>query len=249
MRSTPDDTLARYLSAHGLRGLTTRIAANRRVLAIAATVVVAVWVLSIALLAIWSRPVEYSAEARVLIVPSQTKGDVPVTSLDTLSRGTVVETFAQVFASPRIRLAAFRRAGLPASTDEDVTIETGVLSGTAIVRIVATARDAGEAEAAADAIAEHRPYLAGYTAAFRPLGLAPAAGTAERAGPSPLVLSVALVAAALINALLVAVLILRRRARAGEQSAAPPVENEPTLTPVEVEAEAEPEPPRISAQG
>lgn len=216
-RSVPGTTLRSRRSAQGSSDLKTRALARKRELAIGGAVAAGALLLLIGLVAIWSRPTQYEAEARVLIVPAQTTGDLPVTSLDTLSRGTVVETFAQVLASPRVRFAAFRRAGIPTGTSDDVKIETGVLSGTAIVRVVATGRDAERAEDAADAIARHRPDLAGYTAAFKPLRIVSAQGTAERAGPAPLALSVALVAAALLNAVLVLVLLRRRSNRMRER--------------------------------
>lgn len=240
-RSVPGTTRRSRRPAHKSSGLRTRALAHRRELAIACAVAAGVVLLLIALAVIWSRPAEYAAEARVLIVPAQTEGDVAVTSLDTLSRGTVVETFAQVLASPRVRLVAFRRAGLPTGTSDDVQIETGVLSGTAIVRVVATDRDATRAEAAADAIARHRPDLAGYTAAFEPLRIVSARGTAERAGPSPLLLSIALVAALLLNAALVVILLRRRRNRPGEPVTKLPRETGPA------DAAAKTGPQRISA--
>ena len=240
-RSVPGTTHRSRRPAHKSSDLRTRALAHRRELAIAGAVTAGVVLLLIALVAIWSRPAEYTAEARVVIVPAQTEGDVAVTSLDTLSRGTVVETFAQVLASPRVRFVAFRRAGIPTGTSDDVEIETGVLSGTAIVRVVATGRDATSAERAADAIATHRPDLAGYTAAFRPLRIVSARGTAERAGPSPLLLSIALVVALLLNAALVVILVRRRRHRAADPVAELPREPGPA------DAEATTGPQRISA--
>jgi capsular polysaccharide biosynthesis protein len=240
-RSVPGTTLRSRRLAHKSSDLRTRALAHRREFAIAGAIAAGVVLLLIALAVIWSRPAEYAAEARVVIVPAQTEGDVAVTSLDTLSRGTVVETFAQVLASPRVRFVAFRRAGLPSDTSDDVKIETGVLSGTAIVRIVATGRDATSAERAADAIARHRPDLAGYTAAFKPLRIVAAQGSAERAGPSPLLLSIALVAALLLNAALIVVLLRRRSNRAGEPVTELPRE------PGAADGEAKTGPQRISA--
>jgi capsular polysaccharide biosynthesis protein len=250
--SGPEATLGNNGSAHALRGLASRAASDKRTAAIWAVGTAALLLLAVALVAVWMRPTEYRAEARVLIVPTQTRGDAPVVSLDTLSRGTVVETFAQVLASERIRSRAFRRAGLSAAAHADTTIETSVLSGTAIVRILATAGGESQAEAAANAVADHRPYLAGYTAAFRPLTLASGRGSAEPAGPSPLVLSAALVVAALVNAFLVVFLLRRRSADADQGTplaeAQPLAEAEPLEAEIILPAETETGRPQISVR-
>ncbi len=245
MSGAPGETLSRYLSTRGLRDVATRVAADRRTATIVAVAAVAFALLAIAVLAIWLRPAQYTAEARVVIVPAKTKGDIPVTSLDTLSRGTVVETFAQVLASERVRLAAFRKGRLAPDALEDVKVETSVLSGTAIVRIVATGDSGARAEAVADALADNRLRLAGYTAAFRPLPLVSAAGSAERAGPSRLLLSFALILAAVVNAAFVLVYLRRRSTEPNE----PPVEERPLGTAI-VLPKREPENPQppISAR-
>ena len=198
-------------SLHRDGGIAPRARLYARTHPLEVAVLAAAAVLLVVLVVVWSRPVQHAAEARVLIVPAQTTGDVPVTSLDTLSRGTVVDTFAEILSSRDVRSAAYASAQLPTSTDDDVRIETRVVAGTSIVRVVATAREAEDAEAAADALAGYRPDLQGYTAAFVPLRVATAQGTAESAGPSRLVLSAALLAAALANAVLVTTLLRRRR--------------------------------------
>lgn len=165
-----------------------RFPITRRWVRIVAVAAAALTVLAGAL-ALLDRPTRYSASASVLIAPPATDASLAVTGSDTLSRGTIIATYSEAYASGRVVKQAFAQAGLAAYDPSQVTIATRVLAGTSIIRITATSASAASSESAADAVASYAPQLAGYSVAFTPSVIQGAAGTASVAGPGTTLLA------------------------------------------------------------
>jgi capsular polysaccharide biosynthesis protein len=179
---------------------------------VAAGLAVALAVLIAGSIAIGTRDAGYTAAARVLIAP--VPGPNAVAASDTLSRGTVVGTFAEAFGSRAQVDASFEAAGIAPEERERVTIESRPLAGASAVIIEARADDRALAEAAASAVAVAQPDLQGYSEAFAVRTLETAEGSAERNGASPallwLMLVLVAVAAGVVVAIVLAPLATRR---------------------------------------
>ena len=173
-----------------------RLRLDRRSAALAAMLAAAVTLVA-GLVSVANRSTTYEATSAVLITPPAGDTTLSVTGSDTLSRGTIVATYAQAYASSRIGQLAYQAAGLgPASTAE-VSVSTRVVSGTSIIRITASSPDQATSEKAADALASYHPQLAGYSVAFLPSVIETAAGHGAATGPStPLLLVMILALAA-----------------------------------------------------
>jgi capsular polysaccharide biosynthesis protein len=152
-----------------------------------------VLVFAAGLTSVLNRPVEYAASASVLITPKS--GDDPISATDTLSRGSLVATFAEVFGSQVVVDEALTKAGIAPEAQERVEVTSRSLSGPSVILIETTADDPLLAEAAADAVAGARPELDGYTDAFGSRVIESATGSAVRSGPSETILVALLVAA------------------------------------------------------
>jgi capsular polysaccharide biosynthesis protein len=153
--------------------------------------------------AVHDRPVRYSASASVLIAPPVGDAGLAVTGSDTLSRGTIVATYAEAYAGGRNVTNAYAKAGLPTGTAASVDLETRVLAGTSIIEITTTSESAIASERAANALASYAPELFGYSVAFKPSIIENADGSAEVAGPSGALLLAMIVALGLAAAGLV----------------------------------------------
>src|SRR5262245_13331740 len=120
-------------------------------------VVAGVVVFALILAAGWgylaTQPRRWSAKSAVLVLPAQ--GRNPATAPDyyeTLSRGQIVETFAQILRLPGFEAAAAARLGLPEAALRDLDASVQVVPNTAMITITVTAPDRGEAELMADGI-------------------------------------------------------------------------------------------------
>ena len=158
------------------------------------------------LLGIASRSAEYEATARVIVVPRTADENVAINAADTISRGPVASTFAEVYASSRVVDDALDDS----LTDEeraDVAVSTSLITDTSIVLVTATSSNPVTAEKAANAVARATPDLGGYTAAFRIDQIGDATGTATRTGASGGTLALlAIVVAAVLGLATAAVL-------------------------------------------
>ena len=154
----------------------------------------------------------FQAEARVLIAPTAGSTDRSVQASDTLSRGTVVATFAEALQDKSVVSAAYDAAD-PGTLSRDAAagamVSTRVLAGTSIILILVKSADPLQAEKVADAVAAYEPDLGGYTEGFQRTVLGSAEGTAERYGPSFAVL-VAIAIGAAIAAFVISAALLRR---------------------------------------
>lgn len=143
--------------------------------------VVALAIIVAGAIAVSSRTDSYTADARVLIGPTDDV-DNPVLALDTLSRGTVVATYAEIFGSDEVVASGLAASGFDAAAQEDITIRTRSLAGASAVLIEAVADDAETAERAATAVATADPVIDGYAEVFQVTLLQGAQGHAVRSG-------------------------------------------------------------------
>ncbi len=172
------------------------VGASRRSLVIIASVVVALATLAAGLAATALRSASYASTAEILIAPVGDSVETTASSSDTLSRGTIVSTFAQAYGSSGIANRAMTEAGITPADRARVTLASQVIAGTSIVSVTANAETPELAVRAAAAISGFVPELAGYSTAFRPQVIEPAS-PAELSGPS----GTAMVAASLLLAL------------------------------------------------
>lgn len=143
--------------------------------------VVALAIIVAGTIAITQRTETFTADARVLIGPAEGVAN-PVLALDTLSRGTVVATYAEIFGSDEVVETALASSGFDAAAQEDITIRTRSLAGASAVLVEAVAPSADTAERAATAVATATPVLEGYQEVFQVTLLQGAQGRAEGSG-------------------------------------------------------------------
>lgn len=136
------------------------------------------------------RPTEYQASTTLVVLPAQ-EDEEAAGFYDTLSRGQVVQTFAQILDLQGAQPSSFR------GTDGiDVVVE--VIPETSLIAVKATATDAGTAEEVADAVlTDARPYFRQLSTPYAVSLVRDADGTAERVG-LPLVSYMAVVGAVAI---------------------------------------------------
>ena len=155
------------------------------------------------------RETRFSAQAKVLIAPVAGSSDLSVQAADTLSRGTVVATFAETFQDALVVEAAYRSGGISESDANGASVTTRVLAGTSIFNVIGSSDDPLKAERVADVVAHYQPMLGGYSKGFQPRVLSAASGTASRSGPSSTVLLL-IAALASLAAFGLALVVLRR---------------------------------------
>ena len=155
------------------------------------------------------RSADYEATASVLIVPTTTDAGLSISAVDTLSRGPVSSTFAEAFSSSEVRDAAFAKAGIDPAEARQVAVTSSVVTDTSGVQISATSDNPVLAERAANAVAQYKPDLGGYTVAFNPRQIGTADGTAARSGPSSSTLVIVAIVIAGILALATAAVLGR----------------------------------------
>ena len=161
------------------------------------------------LLGIAQRSADYEATSSVLIVPTTTDAGLSISAVDTLSRGPVSSTFAEAFSSSEVRDAAFAKAGIDPAEARQVAVTSSVVTDTSGVQISATSDNPVLAERAANAVAQYKPDLGGYTVAFNPRQIGTADGTAARSGPSSSTLVIVAIVIAGILALATAAVLGR----------------------------------------
>ena len=178
----------------------------------------------------------FTAEAALVVLPRANLDDATSAAFfETLSRGQIVGTFAEVANNPTFQKQSIDRLNLP--HEQKVAIETTVtvVPDTSVILVRVSAPTATVAEQVADTTAElAAAYLAGVTSAYRIQIIHPAQGSAASSGMSPsllLVLSgvVALTVGVASQQAVYHLLLARRMASPGEDPGA----LEPLATPVE----------------
>lgn len=191
------------------------------------------------LLVLVHRPV-WSARASLLVLPEATSSEVDALAglYDTLSRGQVPATFAELLREPGRTTALL--ADLPASPQvrSAVEVEVEVVPDTSVLEVRARAPDRRTAELAADSIASAGDaYLQGLDSPYTTRSVGSAAGTAEQAGLRRATLAGLVVVLALIGGLvaqqLAALLPARPAAHRGPDDQDHPSEDARLGAPVE----------------
>lgn len=161
-----------------------------------AGVIVALVVLLAGSIAVAQRDATFTAEARALIGPSATSSE-PTLAVDTLSRGTVIATYAEIFASEAVIDAALASSGIGTEEQATITVRTRPLAGASAVVVEVVSDDRDLAERAATAVASVDPEIPGYDALFSATVLQGAEGGAVRNGLPDRALMLLLLGAAL----------------------------------------------------
>jgi hypothetical protein len=144
------------------------------------------------------------AESMLVVLPSADLDESTSASYyETLSRGQIVATFAEVAGTQRFEQQAEDRLGLSPAERETVSTEVSVVPDTAVILIRSTAADALVARQVAQITTSLSvDYLAGLTQPFRAVTV-PSGSAAEPTGMSPLVLAAAGLMAGLVAGLAV----------------------------------------------
>lgn len=150
-----------------------------------------------------TQPKTWTAESVVVVLPATSLDDATSAAYyETLSRGQIVATFAEVAGNLRFVQQAEERLGLTPEQREQVSTEVSVVPTTAVILVRASAADAAVAEQVADATTEiSSDYLAGLSEPFRTYQVHEARGTAVASGTPVLLLLGASVVVALVAGL------------------------------------------------
>jgi capsular polysaccharide biosynthesis protein len=133
-----------------------------------------------------------TAEAVLVVLPRADLDEATTAAFyETLSRGQIVGTFAEVANSTSFTTEAMDKLGLGSGDRTGVTSEVSVVPDTSVILVRTTAPRAAVAEQVADATARlSSAYLATLSDAFQTKIVHSAAGTASSSGLSPAVVLV-----------------------------------------------------------
>lgn len=185
--------------------------------------------------ALLQKPV-HTAESVVVVLP---RADLDTAAsaayYETLSRGQIVATFAEVADNLRFEQQAEERLRLTDAQRATVTTTVSVVPNTSVILVRASAADARVAEQVADGTTTlATEYLGGLSKTYRTDIVKSAQGSAAQSGTSPLLLLglavvVAVIAGLAIQQALYHLLIsLRRRPVPGARTGGTPAEAEST---------------------
>ncbi|TQS41326.1 hypothetical protein [Cryptosporangium phraense] len=147
----------------------------------------------------------YKAETSLIVLPASTlDAQSQASFLETLSRGQVTATMAEVAQSGRFETEAEKALGLSASEAEDTTVTVTVVPSTSVLLIDAEASSPEVAEQLADRTAAlSAAYLQSMIKPYTASQVRPAEGTAYAAGTATWIVLAGTVIAALAVALAV----------------------------------------------
>ncbi|WP_420122360.1 hypothetical protein [Nakamurella sp.] len=150
-------------------------------------------------LALTSKP-KYTAESVLVVLPSAALDTSDSAAYyETLSRGQIVATFAEVADNLRFQDQAAQNLNLSAEQKAGLSTAVTVVPDTSVILVRTTAGSAAVAEQVADATTTlATAYLANLSEPYRTDLVHGAAGTATAAGTSPIVLLALAVVVALI---------------------------------------------------
>lgn len=133
---------------------------------------------------------EYTAEAVVVLLPdTELEVSVSAAYYETLSRGQIVATFAEVADNLRFEQQAETRLGLTADQREKATTEVTVVPGTSVILVRSSAESPSLSEQLVDETAAlATEYLGGLSEPYRADVVQGAEGSAYRSSMSPLLL-------------------------------------------------------------
>lgn len=202
------------------------------------------------------RPPAYTAEAMAVVLPAKGLDEATSASqFETLSRGQIPATFAEVAGNLRFQTAAADQLNLTAAQRQQVQVEATVVPNTSVILVRVTAPDAATAEKMADATTTlASQYLSGVLQPYRTETVQSAQGTATSTGLTPPLLIfasvvVGLVAGIAVQQALYHLLQVLRRAPATEGSGVAPgaVAGSPAVDHASGPAVAPAEPKRATA--
>lgn len=172
-------------------------------LSLVAGAVVAVLVGAAGLLFVATRPTTWSATASAVVLPSRNiERDAIPGYFETLSRGQIVNTFAEVLRLQRFQASAAGRLGLSPAERNGVDVAIQVVPDTAILTVTATAPRPEVAQSMADnVLAEAGSYIESLSQPYELSTVSGAEGTAERGGPPKATLAAAVVLLAAVAGL------------------------------------------------
>jgi hypothetical protein len=149
-----------------------------------------------------TRQDQWTAQATTMVIPDPTLDATAAAAYyETLSRGQVVATVAEVLALQRFQIASADKLGLPSSQRSRVAVQIQMVPDTAIIQVLTTAPSARLAEEMADGVlAEASAYYDRAPDPFVLSTLSGAGGTAFRSGPPRMTFAAAVVLVALIAA-------------------------------------------------
>jgi capsular polysaccharide biosynthesis protein len=207
---------------------------RRRLIAgVVAGIIVAAMVSTAGVGYLLGRSKNWSARAVVAVLPSKNI-DVATAAgyYDTLSRGQIVTTVAEILRLPRFKDTAADKLHLAGPARDQVSISVDVIPNTALAAVTATAPNRGTAEAMADGVVSSATgYIGGLSSPYDVVPVSQAAGESTKGsglhtGSFLLVLAVAALAAGVAaqQAVYALVPLLRRRKAA---SVAPPSTDAP----------------------
>ncbi|GAA3580053.1 hypothetical protein GCM10022197_42180 [Microlunatus spumicola] len=146
---------------------------------------------------------EWTAESVSVVLPDATlSASDSAAYYETLSRGQIVATFAEVASNKRFEQQAEQNLGLDAARSAGVTTEVTVAPSTSVVLIRATSDDRTVAEQVTQEMTTvSQAYLQGLAKPYRLDVVNPGTGTSFRSSTSPLVVAGAAVVVALVGGL------------------------------------------------
>ena len=147
----------------------------------------------------------WTAESVVVVLPAASLDDATSAAYyETLSRGQIVATFAEIAGNLRFEQQAEDRLGLDAAQRSSVSTEVSVVPDTSVILVRATSGSRVTSEQVADATTTiASEYLAGLSKPFQTASVHDAQGSAYSSGTSPLLLLAATLIVALVAGLAV----------------------------------------------
>ncbi|MDP8927695.1 MAG: hypothetical protein M3O70_03720 [Actinomycetota bacterium] len=200
-------------------------------LSIVAGVLVATVVLGVGVFILVWQGARWSASASVVVLPvKDLDPEIQAGYYETLSRGQVVATFAEMLRLHRFETAAAEKLRLSPEQRKQVKVTVEVVPDTAIIMVTSRATDPTIAEEMVDHVLDAWDLEVWHLSTpYVPSVLSWASGTARRSGTEPLQLGAALVVVALISGLAVqqgtlqaAALLAHRRDEDEVEPTAPP---------------------------
>lgn len=149
-----------------------------------------------------SRPSTYTATASVVVLPSKNVSETAVAGYyETLSRGQIVETYAEMFRLPEWSRAAIDSLAVPDDVRTQITTAATVVPSTAVIDVTATAPDPATAEGVVAGMVERTSnYIATLSQPYDVHPISDASGTAKTSGiPKIPFLAVVLVVAVVVG--------------------------------------------------
>jgi capsular polysaccharide biosynthesis protein len=132
------------------------------------------------------RPAQWSAADSVVVLPRQTgDADTMAGYYDTLSRGQIVATFAEVLRQQRFQDLVAQQIGLSPAQANRFRVAVEVVPDTAMISTAVTGPNAAQAEVIADGVTRRAiDFFATLRSPYTAIRVSPAKGTARRTGTS-----------------------------------------------------------------